>query len=124
MTEKRYKISDEAHYVYSDIYDSNEILRNDEVVDLLNEQSDKITEQAIQIDFLKDENKHMRQVLEENEQLKREKEKIKSKAEKFVELYEIDFGKTYFTPPRVGKTIRPQLWIVRKILDEIGVLEW
>ena len=41
MTEnKRYKISDEAHYVYSDIYDGNEPLRNDEVVDRLNKQDE------------------------------------------------------------------------------------
>ena len=63
------------------------------------------------------------QLEKENEQLKKEKEEIKSKAENFVELYERDFGKRYDTPPKSGKTIRPQLWIVRKILDEIGILE-
>lgn len=44
MTEKRYRISDEAHYVYSDIYDGDEPLRNDEVVKLLNEKDKEIKE--------------------------------------------------------------------------------
>ena len=42
MTEKRYRISDEAYYVYSDIYDGDELLRNDEVVKFLNEQEKEI----------------------------------------------------------------------------------
>ena len=38
---ERYRISDEAHYVYSGIYDRDVQLRNDAVVDLLNELSDE-----------------------------------------------------------------------------------
>ena len=61
---------------------------------------------------------------EENEQLKKEKQELQTKANEFVELYEKDFGKkVYSTPPRSGKTVRLQLWIVRKILDELGILE-
>ena len=37
----------------------------------LNEQHEKITEQASQIDFLKDENTHMKSVLEENKDLRK-----------------------------------------------------
>lgn len=61
-----YKIGNEEDIKYENV----ELL-----VNLLNEQSDKITEQGIQIDFLKDENKHMRQVLKENRQLKQQLEK-------------------------------------------------
>ena len=76
MTEKRFTTDG------IDIIDNRQLIEyvvlekqgRELVVDLLNEQSDKITEQAIQIDFLKDENKHMRQVLEENRQLKQFKE--------------------------------------------------
>ena len=49
MTEKRYRISDEAYYVYSDIYDGDEPLRNDEVVKLLNEQDETIKKQYQEI---------------------------------------------------------------------------
>ena len=49
MTEKRYRISDEAYYVYSDIYDGDEPLRNDEVVKLLNEQDETLKKQYQEI---------------------------------------------------------------------------
>ena len=75
MTEKRYRISDEAYYVYSDIYDGDEPLRNDEVVKLLNEQDERIRElekenkqlqievlgQSEEIEILFDENKRLKQ---------------------------------------------------------------
>ena len=41
----------------------------DVIATALNEQHETITEQASQIDFLKDENTHMRNVLNENKQL-------------------------------------------------------
>lgn len=51
MTEnKRYKISDIAYFLYSDICDGNKPLWNEEVVDLLNDQDSRIkeTEQIIE----------------------------------------------------------------------------
>lgn len=53
-------------------YDLNkkDILQMYQVEDLLNEQDKQISEQAIQLDYLKAENSHMRVVLEENKRLK------------------------------------------------------
>ena len=67
MTEKRFKetengfIVDEKDKTVLNLYDT---------LDLLNEQNETITEQSIQLDFLQDENQHMRTVLEENRRLK------------------------------------------------------
>ena len=60
----------------------------DEVVDLLNEQSEKLSEQSVQIDFLKSENQHMKSILEENKLLKRmlRKELQHSGNKHFVEI--------------------------------------
>ena len=44
MTEKRYSISELAKATYSDVYDGIDPLTNDEVVDLLNEQEERIQE--------------------------------------------------------------------------------
>lgn len=109
------------------IFDNEQVMKTIEVVYLLNEllkENEELKHDYGQLQY------EMSQIIQEynklekeNEQLKKEKEKIKSKAEKFVELYEEDFGKRYFTPPRSGKTVRLQLWIVRKILDELGILE-
>lgn len=92
MTENRRYFSidyDEEYY----IFDSNKIskekvlekaeysyvfgdsLMENEVLDLLNENEQlkqQISEQAIQLDYLKDENRHMSEVLDENKQLKQQ----------------------------------------------------
>lgn len=147
MNEK-YRVHELGKFRYSDIGEyidedhTDRPLRNDILADLLNNQDKTIKELSEENEQLKKDLKkkfvpfakadggyttvsteEFIKILNENEQLKKEKEEIKSKAEKFVELYEVDFGKTYSTPPRSGKTVRIQLWIVRKILDEIGILE-
>jgi translation initiation factor 1 (eIF-1/SUI1) len=48
-----------------------------EIEDLLNEQEEIIIEQSIQLDFLKNENKHMKDVLNENKQLKERIKELK-----------------------------------------------
>ena len=72
MTEKRFKLSEPngAYLIDGDRPYAHWINDDDKIIDLLNEQHETITEQASQIDFLKDENKHMRNVLNENEELK------------------------------------------------------
>lgn len=72
MTEKRYKLSEPngAYLIDGDRPYAHWINDDDKIIDLLNEQHETITEQASQIDFLKDENAHMRTVLNENKQLK------------------------------------------------------
>ena len=64
MTEKQFTIAD--------VYD----MSANEIADLLNEQHETITEQQIQLDFLQSENKHMREILEENKQLKKDKQQL------------------------------------------------
>jgi hypothetical protein len=50
-----------------------------EIEDLLNEQEEIIIEQSIQLDYLKDENKHMKDVLNENKQLIEQIKELKKK---------------------------------------------
>ena len=120
MTEKRFTY--ENHKVKDNLtgefHSSNRVSVN--VLNSLNDENEQLKTERLT--WLKNQ-EELECLSEENEQLKQEKEEIKSKAESFVELYEKDFGKNYYTPPRSGKTVRPQLWIVRKILDEIGILE-
>jgi hypothetical protein len=47
------------------------IIDKKDMVYLLNEQEEIIIEQCIQLDFLKNENQHMKDVLDENKQLKK-----------------------------------------------------
>ena len=84
MTSK-YSVNSLMKYEYSDIGEyigegyTPKPLRNDEIVDLLNSNAETISEQAIQLDYLKAENQHMKQVLDENNELKeriKELEKI------------------------------------------------
>ena len=51
------------------IMDNGDKLNGETVCDLLNELNDKNTELHIQNDFLKDENQHMRKLVNENKQL-------------------------------------------------------
>lgn len=59
-------------------YDTTTVEKCDELTGLLNnyekeceQLKERIAEQGIQLDFLKDENQHMRTVLEENHELKK-----------------------------------------------------
>ena len=85
MTEKRYCSNSEKRYdfvqdslVKADVFDNETgkficctlSVWAEQLVDLLNTQHETITEQTIQLDFLQDENQHMRTVLEENRRLK------------------------------------------------------
>ena len=79
---------------FCDVYDNGKILSCmrleyvDKTVDLLNEQHETITEQASQIDFLKDENKHMRNVLNENKQLKQRNDRQAKQLDHLYNLIE------------------------------------
>ena len=66
----------------------DENLTTNKVCDLINEQQETITEQASQIDFLKDENKHMRNVLNENKQLKQRNNRQAKQLDRLYHLIE------------------------------------
>lgn len=82
MTEKYY-VNEIVRFNYSDIgeyideYHIDGPLRNDILVELLNKLNDENAELHIQLDFLKDENRHMRDLVNENEQLKKELKRCK-----------------------------------------------
>ena len=59
--------------IIADLKKENEQLKKD--VEYW-KQEELISEQAIQLDYLKDENRHMSEVLDENKQLKQQEEKI------------------------------------------------
>ena len=87
MTEKRYfkRMWEEEYYIFDSetisekVFDEKveyedyrafaDSLMGDEVVEKLNELNDENTELHIQNDFLKDENQHMRKLVNENKQL-------------------------------------------------------
>ena len=77
MTEKRFNLAfydkyDGTFSIQDALYQQeNKHLHSlDEIVDLLNQLNDENIEMHIQNDFLKDENQHMRDLVNENEQLK------------------------------------------------------
>ena len=79
MTVKRFKSILNDIGLRDEITGKDYIYFNPEIVDLVNnlssenEQLNKqLSEQGSQLDFLKDENRHMRDVLEDNKQLKNE----------------------------------------------------
>ena len=82
MTEnKRYIVDDAGTLIDIQTRECYDIV--EEVVDLLNNLSDEneqlkqqISEQCIQLDYLNDENKHMRYVLNDNRQLKERIKKV------------------------------------------------
>jgi hypothetical protein len=77
MTEnKRYGVFTELLHTGIGITVEGKEVTGDEVVDLLNEQEEIIIEQSIQLDFLKNENQHMKDVLDENKQLKERIKKL------------------------------------------------
>lgn len=75
MSEKRFTLKNWNDYAEGDCiyYDDGEEMGSLDVLDTLNELNDENIELHIQNDFLKDENQHMRTVLNENKQLKEEK---------------------------------------------------
>lgn len=56
------------------------------IEDLLNEQVDKIVEQEIKIDFLQSENKHMRELVNENKKLYQENEQLKLELQRIYDI--------------------------------------
>ena len=73
MTEKRFTIND------------CRVLSDEQVLKILNQLTEeneqlksKYSEQCIQLDFLKDENQHMRDLVNENRQLKKENKELQS----------------------------------------------
>ena len=85
MTEnKRYIVDDAGTLIDIQTRECYDIV--EEVVDLLNNLSDEneqlkqqISEQCIQLDYLNDENKHMRYVLNDNRQLKERIKKVETR---------------------------------------------
>lgn len=91
MTDK-YRVHDIVKFDYSDIgeyideYHTDRPLRNDILVKILNELYEENTKLHIQLDFLKDENQHMRDLVNENRQLKDDVYDWKASAEDYLKL--------------------------------------
>lgn len=84
MTEKRFKLNelffkqvDDNNYVIIPILDNGKEISIMKLVELLNKLNDENAELHIQLDFLKDENRHMRDLVSENKQLKDEVKEYK-----------------------------------------------
>lgn len=77
MTEKRFRISQGYNDKFCHDWEKNKLLNFRQTVDLLNELAEEIMELDIQNDFLKDENRHMRDLVNENRQLKKELKRYK-----------------------------------------------
>lgn len=126
MTKKLYHVRAGYYYEYTGICKSKEEnLTTNEVCDLLNKQSDKITEQAIQIDFLKDENKHMKQVLEENKQLKKEQNKVQKVLTDYFNRY--TQMAVELRSDKYGNSVCHDVTeVIMEIADklDINILEW
>ena len=87
MTEKRFNKVEV--YLSYEIFDNkaNEQLDVNKTVDLMNQLNDKNIELHIQNDFLKDENQHMRDLVNENEQLKQQLTDCKEKKQQMKEFF-------------------------------------
>ena len=109
MTEKRYTVihlGNPVDCVIKDHASNNTIgvfssMHNpvNEVCDLLNSKEETIIEQSIQLDYLQDENQHMKDVLNENKQLteqikelKKENEGIQNKVWYLIACLELKHG--------------------------------
>lgn len=63
--------------------------KNKELKERIKQQEELISEQAIQLDYLKSENHHMKQVLDENNELKRERDYFERKKEEYLSKWSI-----------------------------------
>ena len=100
MTEKRFMVDDAGELI--DLRNHKFLDWGDDVCELLNqfvneneELKSKYSEQCIQLDFLKDENQHMRNLVNENNQLKKELQRMYDVAtlNKAIEVLENKYDK-------------------------------
>lgn len=57
------------------------------------------------------------------EELKEEKDEIKSKAKTLLDFYSKRYGDAIFDSQKYSKTLREELWIVKEVLNELGLYE-